>query len=92
MGETEIILCAGIFAGAEVARPSHDPNTTKYAGEGKMTASELPTATTSTMDGIAEDAKRCSTCRHPEEDHDTLSARYCAATSSGGLIRGCICK
>jgi hypothetical protein len=90
MGETEIILCTAIFV--EVACASHDPSTTKYAGEGKMTASELPTSTTSTMDVVIEDAQRCSTCRHPAKDHDTLSARYCAASTSGGLTRGCICK
>lgn len=92
MAKTETILRAGIFAGAEVARPRHDPSTTKYAGEGTMTASELPTSATSTVDVIVEDAERCSTCRHPAADHDTLSARYCAATMSGGLTRGCICK
>ena len=92
MAETETICAPGIFAGAEVAHPNHYPNTTKYAGEGNMTASELPTSATSTVDVVAEDAERCSTCQHPSADHDTLSARYCAATASGGLARGCICK
>lgn len=96
MDETETISRTVIFAGAEVARPGHDLGTTRYAGEGKMTASELPvsdsTTATSTVDVETEMIERCSTCQHPWGDHDTLSARFCAATASAGLARGCICK
>jgi len=61
-----------------------------------MTASELSgtesTSATSTVDVETKMAERCSTCQHPWADHDTLSARFCAATATGSLSRGCICK
>jgi hypothetical protein len=30
-------------------------------------------------------------CGHPMEEHDPIAARYCRATTSGDLQRGCIC-
>ncbi len=30
-------------------------------------------------------------CGHPRGQHDRVSARYCDATVSGGLDRGCVC-
>jgi hypothetical protein len=30
-------------------------------------------------------------CGHPFTQHDSIASRYCAATASGGLQRGCIC-
>jgi hypothetical protein len=36
-------------------------------------------------------AKRC-TCGHLEPGHDAEARRYCAATSSAALTRGCICR
>ena len=39
----------------------------------------------------ATTAKRC-TCGHFEPGHDAIARRYCLATSSAGLIRGCICR
>jgi hypothetical protein len=30
-------------------------------------------------------------CGHPMEEHDPVAARYCRATASGDLERGCIC-
>jgi hypothetical protein len=35
--------------------------------------------------------KRC-VCGHAELDHDAIARRYCAATSSAELTRGCICR
>jgi hypothetical protein len=61
-----------------------------------MTASELPVSesatATSTVDVEAEMVERCSTCQHPRDAHDSLSARFCAATATSGLARGCICR
>jgi len=37
------------------------------------------------------DTKRCA-CGHPEHEHDDIARRYCTATSSGELTRGCICR
>jgi hypothetical protein len=30
-------------------------------------------------------------CGHPLDDHDRVAHRFCAATRSGQLLRGCIC-
>jgi hypothetical protein len=30
-------------------------------------------------------------CRHPVDDHDSVATRYCQATASGSLARGCVC-
>jgi len=35
--------------------------------------------------------QRCM-CGHIELEHDAIARRYCAATSSGELTRGCICR
>ncbi|MBS2965874.1 RGCVC family protein [Actinocrinis puniceicyclus] len=32
------------------------------------------------------------TCGHPYDQHDPISIRYCDATVTGGLSRGCICR
>jgi hypothetical protein len=34
---------------------------------------------------------RCAVCNHDLADHDPISHRYCQATHSGALRRGCIC-
>jgi hypothetical protein len=36
-------------------------------------------------------AKQCA-CGHNVASHDEIASRYCAATTSGRLVRGCICK
>lgn len=36
-------------------------------------------------------AEELCVCGHPIEQHDTIAARYCAATISGDLVRGCVC-
>ena len=30
-------------------------------------------------------------CGHIVDDHDRIALRYCAATASGHLSRGCVC-
>ncbi len=30
-------------------------------------------------------------CGHPQEEHDLLATRYCAATEAGELTRACAC-
>ena len=37
------------------------------------------------------DAEPCW-CSHPFSEHDAIASRYCAATMSAGLTRGCICR
>jgi hypothetical protein len=31
-------------------------------------------------------------CGHPADHHDRVATRYCAATVSGRLDRGCVCQ
>lgn len=33
----------------------------------------------------------CPVCPHPLDTHDRISARYCSATTAGGVDRGCVC-
>lgn len=33
----------------------------------------------------------CDMCPHPWSDHDRISVRYCTATATSGLSRGCVC-
>ncbi|HEX3713680.1 MAG TPA: RGCVC family protein [Trebonia sp.] len=30
-------------------------------------------------------------CGHAADEHDSLASRYCRATVTGGLDRGCMC-
>jgi hypothetical protein len=32
------------------------------------------------------------TCGHPSDGHDSIATRYCDATISAGLKRGCVCS
>lgn len=34
----------------------------------------------------------CDVCPHPRADHDAIAARFCSATGSGALTRGCVCR
>ncbi len=34
----------------------------------------------------------CDTCSHLREFHDVVASRYCAASASNALSRGCVCK
>jgi hypothetical protein len=34
----------------------------------------------------------CDVCEHPRELHDAIGRRFCAATISNALTRGCICR
>lgn len=34
----------------------------------------------------------CVACPHPLGEHDSLSVRYCNATTASALPRGCICS
>lgn len=34
----------------------------------------------------------CVGCAHPRDVHDSIAMRYCDATASSKLPRGCICK
>jgi hypothetical protein len=34
----------------------------------------------------------CDVCPHPADAHDVIGRRYCEATLTGALTRGCICR
>jgi hypothetical protein len=34
----------------------------------------------------------CDVCPHPAAAHDAISRRFCDATLTGALSRGCICR
>jgi hypothetical protein len=40
----------------------------------------------------AATARPLCVCGHTTEDHDPVADRYCAATLTNGLTRGCICQ
>lgn len=37
-------------------------------------------------------AAACDVCRHTVGDHDRIATRYCTATQTHALSRGCICS
>jgi hypothetical protein len=34
----------------------------------------------------------CTSCPHPQDAHDAIAARYCAASHDTAITRGCICR
>lgn len=54
-----------------------------------MTVTE---AVTGVLDNANDEcAGRCAACPHPTDHHDTIAARYCAASLAGRFTRGCVC-
>jgi len=51
----------------------------------------MPTSEPAVMIDLTDTTAVCVACPHPFGEHDPLSVRYCAATTSGALPRGCIC-
>lgn len=41
---------------------------------------------------VAIELPICGMCLHPLECHDAIATRYCEATSSSALARGCVCR
>ncbi|MFD9701209.1 RGCVC family protein [Lentzea sp. NPDC059081] len=39
-----------------------------------------------------EPDRTCDVCPHPWQEHDSLGVRYCTATATSALPRGCICS
>jgi hypothetical protein len=39
----------------------------------------------------SEGAPSCPTCAHPMDAHDAIALRFCRATASQSLSRGCVC-
>lgn len=60
-----------------------------------MVASEVALDTPAAKDDIDTDAvvdETCSVCGHPMRAHDAIGTRFCAATMTGSLNRGCVCQ
>ncbi|WP_354005546.1 RGCVC family protein [Rhodococcus antarcticus] len=67
-----------------------------------MTTANLPTAATETAppvdggpaptEGEVREGPACQACAHPLGAHDEIGLRFCAATTSAALSRGCICR
>jgi hypothetical protein len=63
-----------------------------YWGSGEMASTDVTPETREGVTGtetVAEDV--CLACAHPWARHDVISARYCTATITGALTRGCVC-
>jgi hypothetical protein len=44
-------------------------------------------------DDASEDLNEaCDVCPHPHAGHDAIAARFCAATITGAIARGCDCR
>jgi hypothetical protein len=46
---------------------------------------------TTTLEPTDDTELSCDACPHGLDAHDTISARYCAATTKNGSDRACIC-
>ena len=46
----------------------------------------------SALDSSIDQLVAVCACGHEVERHDRISARFCAATTSGHLTRGCVCQ
>lgn len=69
-----------------------------------MTAPTLPTTPDTAPDAMpdampdttpgpgAAAGPGCDACPHPVAAHDAISLRFCRATLSGALTRGCSCR
>jgi hypothetical protein len=44
------------------------------------------------VDTAALELPICGMCLHPLESHDAIATRYCAASASSALARGCVCR
>lgn len=60
----------------------------------RMPMSQIATPDTTAIADRAETpeaGEHCAACTHAMNAHDAIEARYCAATTSLALPRGCIC-
>jgi hypothetical protein len=44
------------------------------------------------VDGNEAGVTRCPSCVHPLDAHDVIATRFCAATTTRALARGCACR
>lgn len=52
----------------------------------------LLTAPTHALPTIDGSVPACDACNHPDAAHDGIAHRYCKATMTNALTRGCICS
>jgi hypothetical protein len=41
---------------------------------------------------VTDEDRGCDVCPHPVDDHDAIGLRFCRATRSSGVDRGCVCR
>jgi hypothetical protein len=41
---------------------------------------------------VVLDLPICGMCLHTRDSHDAVATRYCEATASSALSRGCVCR
>ncbi len=54
-----------------------------------------PSATESTVVAVApagSESPVCDMCSHHRAFHDVVATRYCAASATRALARGCVCQ
>jgi hypothetical protein len=49
-------------------------------------------ATAPVVESTVQHAQACTVCEHPADAHDAIGRRFCEATQSKALSRGCICR
>jgi hypothetical protein len=60
-----------------------------------MTIPTLPGLSSVGIDDRAaalEQEPACDVCPHPLAKHDAIGLRFCSATLSGAITRGCVCR
>jgi hypothetical protein len=44
------------------------------------------------LEQVSSSDAACDVCPHPRADHDAIAARFCSATGTGAIARGCACQ
>ena len=51
-----------------------------------------PSQSPGDADSDSRDEPRCDVCPHAVSRHDAIGLRFCHATLTGAVARGCICR
>lgn len=76
-----------------LAHRTRDDHRFEYTEDGQVrnVTAPSPTITDVSTDTTLETDRLCAACRHRRDAHDTIGARFCAATIANGTVRGCVC-
>lgn len=82
----QVVRVVSVAASAQELVPS------KLIGVPAMPMSPSHTAGAAVLTDARPDGDdQCPACAHARSDHDALGTRFCAATITSRLARGCIC-